>query len=217
MSLSFVSSAVLSSTDGVSHNEETEVTSKELDAVRKNAAGGSSKSLFDQLRSNQDEQAEERAEAERARMRGTLALDEDDVAHLNALMRSKEESELQRKVEMEQEMALYRAAREERRSGHVVIDDDDDNDDDGDIDHGGNNDNKVNVPNTDTVKPTLRSLVPKFVGKRRRKEHTLNIDTDTKKQKQTDEPPQPETTGGTLGDLLGAYGSSSSSEDDDEA
>ncbi|KAI2499715.1 N-terminal domain of NEFA-interacting nuclear protein NIP30 [Fragilaria crotonensis] len=179
MSLSFVSSAVLSSTDGVSHNEETEVTSKELEAVRKNAIGGSSKSLFDQLRSNQDELAEEKAEAERARMRGTLALDEDDVAHLNALMRSKAQSELQRKVEMDQEMALFRAAREERRSGHVVIDDDDEDND------GDNHDNKnqATIPHSDNLKPVLPSLIPKIVGKRRRKEPQSDIATDSKKQK----------------------------------
>jgi hypothetical protein len=109
----------------VSHDEEIEVTSKELDAVRKNA-GRSKCDSFEQLRSNQEDDDEKKAELERSRMRGVRALDEDDVAHLNGLNRSKVEGELQRKMEMEHEMALFRAAKEERLSGHVVVDEDGD-------------------------------------------------------------------------------------------
>ena len=216
MSLSFVSSSVLSSTDGVSHNEETEVSSKELDAVRRNAgsssSSSSSKPLFEQLRSNQMEQEESKAEAERARMRGTLALDEDDVAHLNALSRCKAEMEFKRRVELDQEMALFRAAKEDRRTGHVVIDN---NDDDNNNNNNGVDDDKdeatksrPKIANQGLRKAAIPTLLPKIVGKRRRKGLGSDIALDTKKQKQ-----KPETRG-NLEHLLGAYGSSSSSDDD---
>jgi FAM192A/Fyv6, N-terminal domain len=194
MSLSFVSSAVLSSTDGISHNEETEVTSKELEAVRKNA--GRSKSLFEQLRSNQEDDEEKRAETERSRMRGVLALDEDDVAHLNALNRSKAESELQRNMEMEHEMALFRAAKEERASGHVVVDDE--------------GDKEKETPKEETshqMRPGIPAIVPKVVAKRRRKPIEQTI---AKKHKESSEKPQEIKE--SLGGLLSGYGSSSEEE-----
>jgi len=195
MSLSFVSSAVLSSTDGVSHNEETEVTSKELEAVRKNA--GRSKSLFEQLRSNQEEEEEKQTEQDRARMRGTLALDEDDVAHLNALNKSKAESDVKRKTEMEQEMALFRAAKEERLTGHVVFDDEEDEQKE-----------STKQPQPQATKPVRPSIVPKIVGKRRRKPVGEAVNKKPKEAIET-----PKETQGALGGLLGCYGSSS---DDDE-
>lgn len=209
MSLSFVSSAVLSSTDGVSHNEETEVTSKELDAVRKNA-GGTSKSLFEQLRSNQEDEDEKRTELERSRMRGVLALDEDDVAHLNALHRSREESERQRKMEMEHEMALFRAAKEERVSGHVVVAEEEDDDDEGD------RESETSKEISSQTQPSLLpghkipSLVPKIVAKRRRQQNPIE-QTVSKKQKELSEK-SPENIQGTLGGLLCGYGSSSDEE-----
>ena len=227
MSLSFVSSAVLSSTDGISHNEETEVSSKELDAVRRSNNNNSmnNKPLFEQLRINQLEQDELNAEAERARMRGTLALDEDDVAHLNALSRHKMESELQNRVELEQEMALFRAAKEERRSGHIILDDDDHYDDTGHDDRYGNAKESKEITKLPVKAPAVATFIPKILGKRRRNaglESPLDQGLDStkheKKQAVAAEPSQQEesTTNGALQHLLGAYDSSSSSSDDDE-
>jgi hypothetical protein len=112
MSLSFVSSAILTSTDGVSHNEETEVSNKD----KSGAVGLCQKSLFEQLRSNQDEEDAKRMESELSRIRGTLALNEDDVAHLNALHQTKLTVEQQRRVELEYETAQFRAHQMLRRS-----------------------------------------------------------------------------------------------------
>jgi hypothetical protein len=205
MSLSFVASAVLSSTDGISHNEETEIENKEVDAVRKNAS--SSKSLFEQLRENQDTEEEKKAEMQQKIMRGTMALDEEDVAHLDALQKSKNESELKNRTELEQELAMFRAAKEERLAGQVVVDDDEEEEEDA----------PKSVPQVLKAQPVIKPLgriVPKIVGKRKRKVAgdaitTKKIMKETKKE----EPVAASAAPGGLGSLLGGYGSSS---DEDE-
>lgn len=205
MSLSFVASAVLSSTDGISHNEETEIENKEVDAVRKNAS--SSKSLFEQLRENQDTEEEKKAEMQQKIMRGTMALDEEDVAHLDALQKSKNESELKKRTELEQELAMFRAAKEERLAGQVVVDDDEEEEEDA----------PKSVPQVLKAQPVIKPLgriVPKIVGKRKRKVAgdaitTKKIMKETKKE----EPVAASAAPGGLGSLLGGYGSSS---DEDE-
>lgn len=196
MSLSFVSSAVLTSTDGVSHNEEKELESKELEAVRKNA--GRTKSLFEQLRSNKEAEDEKEAEQRLAIMRGTMALDEEDVAHLNALERSKLETEERIKTELNQELALFRAAKEDRIAGQVIIEEE-----------------KVpekKVLSDTKLKPT-RSLVPKIVAKRKRKQpEDQKKSNKVLKKSASEQRDKSETTtekSAPLGGLLGGYGSSS--------
>lgn len=199
MSLSFVASAVLSSTDGISHNEEKEIENKEVDAVRKNAS--SSKSLFEQLRENQEKDEETQAEQQKSIMRGTLALDEEDVAHLDALRKSKDETERKKRTEVDQELALFRAAKEERLTGQVIVDDDDDVEDEE------NRGEEPALPAEPVLKPVAR-VVPKFLAKRKRK--VAEDQTTTKKIKEAT--PEP-ASGGGLGNLLGGYGSSSDEEE----
>jgi hypothetical protein len=208
MSLSFVSSAVLSSSDGVSHNEEKEIESKELEAVRKNA--GRTKSLFDQLRENQERDAEKEAEMKMAIMRGTLALDEEDVAHLDALNRSRLESERQRKTELDQELALFRAAKEERFIGQVVVDDEDDTLTEG------KKEEVTTKLEIEAKSASAASIVPKVVAKRKRRKDG-NSDRKTVSQKKPvvakSDTNQGEENSG-LGGLLEGYGSSSDEEND---
>lgn len=112
MSLSFVSSSVLSSTDGVSHDQETPVEeTKETRAFLegKNRYG----SLYDQLRTNQ-QQADEEAEEISKSLRGTRALDEEDVAHLNAISTQQKERLQKNQAEENMQLALFKAARAER-------------------------------------------------------------------------------------------------------
>eukprot|EP00536_Pseudo-nitzschia_multiseries_P005300 jgi/Psemu1/12224/gm1.12224_g len=74
MSLSFVSSAVqVGTSDG--GFEETPIENKETEAVNRRNAH---KPLFEQLRSNQEEDQEKQEELQRQIMRSTCALDEDD-------------------------------------------------------------------------------------------------------------------------------------------
>ena len=228
MSLSFVSSSVLSSTDGVSHNEEVQIQSTELDVIRQRNASDS-KPLYEQLRSNQEQEAERQAEEERARIRGTLALDEEDVAHLDALNRSKLRSELERKAELEREVAMFRAAKEERVLGHVVavVGRDDERNDGkdnnfklnqgndaetrGDVLPSFNRNSSLAVPITTPSdgyhsirSTTLSNLVIKH--KRPRNEFTASSNHKRNKSEiQISSAP----VEATLGDLLGAYSSSS--------
>eukprot|EP01083_Nonionella_stella_P293642 998704_1 len=122
MSLSFVKSAVLSSTDGVSHNEETTIDNKETQSLRASGAGGGShKPLFEQLRANKEADLEKDVEFQRS-IRGTRPLDEEDCAHLDSVERMKNERDSAVKSGIERELALFRAAREHRGMDQTVVD-----------------------------------------------------------------------------------------------
>ena len=54
MSLNFVASAVLTTTNGLDHKEE-EIENEEVAGVRRNARDSSSIGLFDQLQKNKDD------------------------------------------------------------------------------------------------------------------------------------------------------------------
>mmetsp|Transcript_38354 Transcript_38354/g.43791 ORF Transcript_38354/g.43791 Transcript_38354/m.43791 type:complete len:218 (-) Transcript_38354:68-721(-) len=216
MSLSFVSSAVLTSTDGVSHNEEKELESKELEAVRRVNKNNGNKSLFEQLRTNQEEDAEREAEERRTSMRGTLALDSEDVAHLDSLERSKLETEEKIRTQVNQELALFRAAKEERRTGQLLVADEDQQQ----KTLLGTTNKQPNNPQTTKRKPSL--LVPKIVGKRKRNNDTTSnygIKNDKKNEIPHDKKNASITTivenlenATSFGGLLGDYGSSSDEE-----
>ena len=81
MSLNFVSTTVLSSTDGVSHNTETRVEGSDNTSISRSE---NYKPLYEQLRNNAQEEQEKYDEITKA-MRGTRALDEEDVAHLQSI------------------------------------------------------------------------------------------------------------------------------------
>ena len=125
MSLAFVSSAVLSSTDGVSHNQESAIDSKEVQDVRSRQAGGQ-QPLFQQLQANKDKDEEERAEFQRNIMRGTMTLDDEDCAHLDAIQKQKVEQLQHIRQSMDDELALFRAAKADRSESQLVLDDEDD-------------------------------------------------------------------------------------------
>ena len=164
MSLSFVKSAVLSSTDGISHNEETSIDNNETQSLRAGGGGGGSgahKPLFEQLRANRDEEQERDDEFQRS-IRGTRALDEEDCAHLEAVERMREEKEYAAWTTMEQEVELFRAAREDRGLAQTIVagyvgDDDDDDDDRGSV-----------FQRSAITKKERIQIVPKFTIKKRK-------------------------------------------------
>eukprot|EP00588_Corethron_pennatum_P022427 CAMPEP_0194324094 /NCGR_PEP_ID=MMETSP0171-20130528/26483_1 /TAXON_ID=218684 /ORGANISM="Corethron pennatum, Strain L29A3" /LENGTH=257 /DNA_ID=CAMNT_0039082903 /DNA_START=17 /DNA_END=787 /DNA_ORIENTATION=+ len=118
MSLSFVKSAVLTSTDGISHDTETSIETSELSTLR----SGSSiyvKPLFEQLQENK-ESAQEDYDNVTASLRGTRTLDEEDVAHLAGIEEKRHERErLVRRAE-EDDVRMFHAARMERTVERVV-------------------------------------------------------------------------------------------------
>lgn len=178
MSLSFVKSAVLSSTDGVSHNEETTIDTKETQSLRA-AGGGSQKPLFEQLRANKDAEEEKNAEFQRS-LRGTATLDDEDCAHLNSVEQLRNEKAHAVKSGIEREVALFRAAREDRALTQTVMDGDDDDIKDAAI-------KSKADPTAGEIpkKEAAKKIVPKFTIKKKRKRDPTrskddNVDTTKK-------------------------------------
>lgn len=118
MSLSFVSKAIQTTAEDGTFEEHPVVNNDDhsIDRGRSNVTGGGMNgSLFDQIRQNQDDAEAEREEFQRSLMRGTLALDEDDAAHLDHLNQRRLE-ELKRKEEQTAiELASFRAAQADRQ------------------------------------------------------------------------------------------------------
>lgn len=173
MSLSFVKSAVLSSTDGVSHNEETAIDSKETQSLRASGGGGGAhRPLFDQLRANKEAEQERYDEMQRA-MRGAATLDEEDCAHLDAVERMREEKERAARSGVEREVALFRAAREDRGLVQTVAEGGEGEDGDG-AEGGGDE----NAPTKPKAQKEAKKIVPKFTIKKKRKRAPQESDSN---------------------------------------
>jgi len=125
MSLSFVSSAVQTGTSAGGF-EETAIENNETEAVNRRNAH---KPLFEQLRSNQEEDQEKKEDAERELMRNTCALDDDDVAHLESLQRQRSDRDRKIQERTQNEVDGFRAAKALRRQAALAGDLEDDADD----------------------------------------------------------------------------------------
>ena len=168
MSLSFVASAVQTTTaDG--GFEETKIESKQIEAINQRNAN---KPLFEQLRQNQEEEQAKQEELQREMMRGTRALDEEDVAHLQALAKQRQERERLMQQRTQEELMLFRAARAERQQGSLD-DDDDDNDDNREEGPGNSTLDNVGLvklaPRLAQNETTTQNVIPKIVVKKRKR------------------------------------------------
>lgn len=205
MSLSFVSKAVQTIKEDGGY-EEQPIEGAD-DGASKSA---SAEPLFEQLRANKEKEEAEREEFQRSVMRGTLALDEEDCAHLDQLQQQKIKQEVLIQQQTQQELAAFRAARAERlekeETGRQIIE------------IGG----RMLPEKNDTDGPLIqvKSVKPPIVVKKRRRrdekeavdEITQNrqIDVSGKKQRlSSDAKSEPQAS---LGGLLSGYGSSSDSE-----
>ena len=210
MSLSFVSSAVQTGTADGGY-EEKAIESKEVQKVN---LRNQHKPLFEQLRENQEEEQAKQEEIQREMMRGTRALDEEDVAHLDALEKQREERERAIQMRTQDELAMFRAARIERQQISLQADDDDE-------------EKETEQEASVFFKPNLSDQAqssnipsepsaPKIVVKKRKRRVDSKKEPDTKKKssetpKDTVERKE-EPTGG-LGGLLCGYGSSDDESD----
>jgi FAM192A/Fyv6, N-terminal domain len=114
MSLSFVTKAIqTTAADGTF--EETVVENAEDRTAGSRRHNEHAVGLFDQLRQNQEEAEAARLEFQRSIMRGTLALDEDDVAHLQQLHQQKDVEQMTQLQQTESQLASFRAAQAERQ------------------------------------------------------------------------------------------------------
>ncbi len=181
MSLSFVASAVQTVTaDG--GFEETKIESTQIDAINQRNAN---KPLFEQLRQNQEEEQAKQEEMQREMMRGTRALDDEDVAHLDALEKHRQERERIIQQRTQEELMLFRAARAERQQGNV--EGDDENESQGS--HESSNDPGITrVAPLEDVGPT-KPLGPKLIVKKRKR----RVDSENEvSEKQKDAPGKPQ-------------------------
>jgi hypothetical protein len=111
MSLNFISTSVLSSTDGVSHDTETDIKPSSSDLNQQQY-----KPLYEQLRENAAKEKEKLDEMERA-MKGVTALNEEDVAFIQSVESRKLEVKSNARKKEEEEIQLFRAARMEKSIG----------------------------------------------------------------------------------------------------
>lgn len=229
MNVSFVSSAVQTVTSDGGY-EETKIESQESEAVNRRNAH---RPLFDQLRANQEEEQARQEEQQREMMRGTLALDEDDVAHLDAIENQRAERDRAIQEQTVSELAAFRAARALRREAALA----DENDGVREGDEGGVGETvdlatvpiepgPVEGPIGATKPPEPRPPLIK-VKKRKRRTSPDGDESATVERKdasksasevadQTDkstsEKGQTSKAGGGLDDLLCGYGSTDESE-----
>ena len=197
MSLNFVSTSVLSSTDGVSHNTETQLDPSSSTSTNQTYQ----KPLYEQLRDNSEKDQEKYDEMTKA-MRGTTTLNEEDVAFIHSVENRKAEIKNKVKRKEEEEIQMFRAARLEKTmmKSELVLDDDVT-----DVVRGAEINKKMVandvVVGQDSFKmhPSLASMKPTIIRKRRRKTNmasALNAESSekgakmldvTKRMRQTDE------------------------------
>jgi hypothetical protein len=212
MSLSFVSKTVQTTTEGGDFVEEAIAGSADDTAETSTIH----KPLFEQLRDNQEQADAEREEYQKAMMRGTLALDEEDVAHLESLQRKQREQQDAVNRKTEEDLAAFRAARAERSM---------------------TTDSALNDPKVTPAASRPSSLPPEKIKlvapqirikRKRRMEDGTSDDPQKSKAKESEDAHKvvsnvntariqscspAEVKGSTLGSLLTGYGSSSSDED----
>jgi len=169
MSLNFVSTSVLSSTDGVSHNTETDLEPKDSSSLNLSH----SKPLYEQLRENAQKDQEKYDEISKS-MRGTATLDDGDVAYLNSIEARKAEIKNDGMRKIEEEIQMFRAARLEKsitKSENTLEDE---------------KIAKALEAENELVDYTNKSSIvmkPKIIKKRRRKDAVNQTVKEMKKQK----------------------------------
>ncbi len=202
--------------------EEKKIENKETEAVNRRNAH---KPLFEQLRSNQEEDEEKKAELERQIMRSTCALDDEDVAHLDSLEKQRSDRERKIQEQTKNELDSFRAAKVLRQQAALSVDLEEDNSDTIDKNSSlGSREKAAPAPSLPVIKVKKRkrrtqdstetSSKPKLAEKQK----SLNQDAKPKTNESlsttpTKEAVTPPKSGGGLGGLLSGYGSSSSDEE----
>ena len=113
MNLSFVSKAIQTTAEDGTFEEKPVENSES--GMAGTSITGSGQGLFEQLRKNQEDADAEREEFQQSIMRGTLALDDEDAAHLEQLNRKRQEELARKQQQTSAELASFRAAQAERQ------------------------------------------------------------------------------------------------------
>ena len=199
MSLAFVSKTVQTATNDGGFQEEAIDRGDDEQNGSNAGRGGPAKPLFEQLRKNKEQEEEEREEFQRSVMRGTLALDDEDCAHLDAVRKQREEQDKRLQQQTQDDLAVFRAAQADlmEQQQQVVAK----------YDENTRKIDKEPEAVSEDIRAEKPSNRPKItVKKRRRKQETI---LEPKKAKV-----EPVEEGNGLVGLLTGYGSSSDDEDD---
>jgi FAM192A/Fyv6, N-terminal domain len=222
MSLSFVSKAVLTVKEDGGY-EETAVEGKGGDGVRSRVT--SSQPLFEQLRANKEQEEMEREEFQKSIMRGTLALDEEDCAHLDAVQKQRQEREIEIKRETQSELESFRVAQAINRMEQGIKHDEDEDEKRQREEELVQRRQQALATAAEKPVAATKAQFPKIVAKRRRKTPTvvdakdgLNATANKKLKENSNistpapapDPAGTEKTG--LSGLLAGYGSDSDSD-----
>jgi hypothetical protein len=191
MSLSFVSKSIQTQ-DEDGDFKETAIEGSENDYESTNQL---QRPLFDQLRSNKERDDEEREEFQRAMMRGTLALDEDDAAYLGDLQREKDRQEALKQHETELELAAFHAAKMEQEEANSVFLHD--------------NEAAIRPLAVDQPRPGTAKIVPTIIRRKRKLETNEPKIESAECLPSSSKSKNSEATSSGLGNLLSGYDSDS--------
>lgn len=228
MSLSFVSKSIQTTTEDGSFVEKP-VEGSTDDGGGTGASAGDHRPLFEQLRQNQEQRDAEEEEYQRSMMRGTLALDEEDEAHLISLRRQRERAEMELRQRTDQEMAAFRAARLDRFSTAAAANPPrhDDEDDGGDIlDVASKGDETKGSSSASSLLPTRSvtaassaavkpSSLPVLIRRRKRGSSEVDAKSGSGASETTDIDQKNARSGKEDGDLSGIHDGSGNSKLDD--
>lgn len=199
MSLSFVSKTIQTSRADGGYDEKPVEGSEGGQSSYKE----SHKPLFEQLRANKEQEEAERAEQQIAMMRGTLALDDEDCAHLESLRKQKLQEEAERQQEAAEEIAAFRAAQADRLGNQSSSED---------MEPLKSLHSKRQVETANKRDAQSNNKLPKIIVKRRRRDTEEAETKQNESVKQEVEDASKDQTSG-IGGLLSGYGSSSDEDD----
>lgn len=203
MSLNFVSKSVQTAKEDGGFEE------KPIDGTTPSDDIPIAKPLHQQLLENQRKALDLKEEQERDRMRGTLALDEEDVAHLDSLRQQRDAELARRRQDTQEQLAAFRAAKMDHMEAAAAM---------SGVQKGDSEAKLPRISATTAIKK--KNMAPVIFKKRKRK--TTEDDKGIKATKQEDTaamtPSEPSSKGDKpsagIGGLLSGYGSSAS---DDES
>jgi len=216
MSLSFVSKAIQTTAEDGTF-EEKPVENAEADTGGRSVTG-TGQGLFDQLRQNKEDAEAEREEFQRSIMRGTLALDEDDAAHLDQLNKRRMEDLARKQQQTATELATFRAAQADRQHQQQQRTDETPN----------SSFDVTSFAGTErAASGSEKKFAPTFIKKKRKRMEATDEpkpkgqekgpeNDDTKSTVALPAKEETKTEGGGISNLLAGYSSSSSEEDDND-
>lgn len=120
MSLQFVKTAVLTSTDGLDFSKEEAIESDEAKATRLAQERAANKPLYQQLAEQKDKKQQEYDAMTKMIFAPPKAIDEEEAGFLKSLYEGNEDTERRKKEEEERQLESFRAHRKTAGTRSVI-------------------------------------------------------------------------------------------------